>query len=122
MEITAKGKFILPDYGNIEFKFSPLRKAIYMFYLESEEGYTFPEVMDEKKRLLGLYKSFQPNKTDVELSKAIKNICDLRSNSIHQEIAKINAEIVKKLGERISTYYVITGERGGKRKINYKWK
>ena len=38
---------------------------------------------------------------------------------IHEEISKINAEIVQKLGERISVNYIISGERGEKRKINY---
>lgn len=36
---------------------------------------------------------------------------------IHEEISKINAEIVQKLGERISVNYIISGERGEKRKI-----
>ena len=40
---------------------------------------------------------------------------------IHEEISKINAEIVKKLGERVSVNYIISGERGEKWKIKYKF-
>ena len=34
---------------------------------------------------------------------------------IHEEISKINAEIVQKLGERILVNYIISGERGEKK-------
>ena len=119
IEITQKGKFILTDYGNIELKFSPLRKAIYKLFLESKQGYTMADLLDSDGKLLKLYQSFQPNKTTEELSTTIQGICDPHSMRIHEEISKINAEIVKKLGERISVNYIISGERGEKRKINY---
>lgn len=119
LEITQKGRFILTDYGNIELKFSPLRKAIYKLFLESKQGYTMADLLDSDGKLIKLYQSFQPNKTTEELSTTIKNICDPHSMRIHEEISKINAEIVKKLGERISVNYIISGERGEKRKINY---
>ena len=120
MEII-KGKFTLIDYGNIELKFSPLRKAIYQLYLESEDGYTFAEFLGQEKRLLELYKSFQPNKTVEELSSTLHLICDPHAMRIHEEVSKINAEIVKKLGERVSVNYIISGERGEKWKIKYKY-
>ena len=119
IEITNKGKFILTDYGNIELKFSPLRKAIYKLFLESIKGYTMADLLDSDNKLIKHYQSFQPNKTFEELNKTIKGICDPHSMRIHEEISKINAEIVKKLGERISVNYIISGERGEKRKINY---
>ena len=119
MEII-KGKFILIDYGNIELKFSPVRKAIYKLFLESENGYTFAEILGQKKRLLELYKSFQPNKTIEELSSTLNRICDPHAMRIHEEISKINAEVVKKLGERVSVNYIISGERGEKRKVKFK--
>ena len=120
LEINARGKFILVDYGNIEFSFSPLRKAIYKLYLESADGFTFAEFLEQESRLLELYKSFQQNKTTTELNATIKTICDPYSMRVHEEISKINAEIVKKLGERVSVNYIIAGERGEKRKIKYK--
>ena len=69
--------------------------------------------------MVKLYQSFQPNKTTEEIDATIKGICDPHSMRIHEEISKINAEIVQKLGERISVNYIISGERGEKRKINY---
>lgn len=119
IEITTKGKFMLIDYGNIELKFSPLRKAIYKLFLESKQGYTMVDLLNSESKLLKLYQSFQPNKTTEELNSTIKGICNPHSMRIHEEISKINAEIVKKLGERISVNYIISGERGEKRKIKY---
>ncbi len=119
IEITPKGKFILPDYGNIELKFSPLRKSIYKLFLESKQGYTMADLLGSDSKLVKLYQSFQPNKTFNELNATIQGICDPHSMRIHEEISKINAEIVKKLGERVSVNYIISGERGEKRKINY---
>ena len=69
--------------------------------------------------MVKLYQSFQPNKTAEEIDATRKGICDTHSMRIHEEISKINAEIVQKLGERISVNYIISGERGEKRKINY---
>lgn len=119
IEITTKGKFILTDYGNIELKFSPLRKAIYKLFLESNEGYTMADLLNADSNLVKLYQTFQPNKTIEEINLTVKGICDPHSMRIHEEISKINAEIVKKLGERISVNYIISGERGEKRKLNY---
>ena len=121
LEITAKGKFVLIDYGNIELNFSPLRKAIYKLYFESRDGFTYAEFLGQEKRLLELYKSFQPSKTTEELNATLKIVCDPHSMRIHEEISKINAEIVKKLGERVSVNYIISGEKGEKRRIKYKF-
>ena len=119
VEITAKGKFILIDYGNLELKFSPLRKSIYKLFLESIQGYTIADLLGADVELVKLYQSFQPNKTAEEIDATIKGICDPHSMRIHEEISKINAEIVQKLGERILVNYIISGERGEKKKINY---
>jgi hypothetical protein len=119
IEITTNGKFMLTDYGNIELKFSPLRKAIYKLFLELKQGYTMVDLLNSENELLKLYQSFQPNKTIEELNSTIKGLCNPHSMRIHEEISKINAEIVKKLGERISVNYIISGERGEKRKIKY---
>lgn len=119
IEITAKGKFLLTDYGNIELKFSPLRKAIYKLFLESNQGYTMAELLNANNTLVKLYQSFQPQKTAEEINATIKGICDPYSMRIHEEISKINAEIVKNLGERISVNYIISGERGDKKIIKY---
>jgi hypothetical protein len=120
LEINAKGKFVLTDYGNIELRFSPIRKAIYKLFMDSKDGYTIADLFGLGKKILELYQSFQPNKTPTELKSTVDVICDPHSMRIHEEISKINAEIVKQLGERVSVNYVISGERGEKRKINYK--
>ena len=115
--IDSRKKFILPEYGNIEFKFSPLRKAIYKLFLDNKNGFLFSELPDCVEELIANYSFFQPNKTKPELSKTIQLVCDPFSDRMHEELSKINAEINRRVGLKLAKFYCILGEKNEKRKI-----
>ena len=115
--LNNKKKFLLPEFGNVEFKFSPLRKAIYKLFLENKKGFYFTEFPDCMERLLENYTFFQSNKTKKSLEETMRLVCDPFSDRMHEEISKINAEITLKLGDKTAHFYKILGARNEKRRV-----
>jgi hypothetical protein len=117
VEITSSQQFILPDFGNIEFNFSPIRKAIYALFLNHPEGFTFQEIVDQEKELTKLYQQFQPKRNRSENKNTIITLLDPLGNALHESISKINREVERKLGKKIAEHYQIRGNRNQRRKI-----
>jgi hypothetical protein len=118
MEIRGRDKKIFfTDMANAELKLGPLEKAVYLLFLEHPEGLHFTEVSDHKERLTDLYKETGYVRTVAELQNSISQLVDPTENSLSEKISRIKRKLTSLLGAELAGYYIIDGERDGKKKI-----
>ncbi|TAH43990.1 MAG: hypothetical protein EYC69_01265 [Bacteroidetes bacterium] len=118
LQISGKDKKIFfSDLAGTELKLGPLEKIVYLLFLEHPEGLHFTELSDHKERLTQLYKETGFARTVPELHNSISQLIDPTENSLSEKISRIKRKIVSVLGPDLAGYYIIDGERDGKKKI-----
>lgn len=119
LEITKHLNIFFTDLGNLELKLNPKEKAIYFLYLEHVEGISISYLSDYKKDLTKLYKSFKSTEhdSDVKIKGAIDILINPQENEINIVLSRINKKIKDAVGESLSEFYSIKGERGEKKRI-----
>lgn len=117
IRITSDMRILLTDYNDLELKFTPLCKTIYLFYLSHPEGIAFKQLTDHKEELLTIYQKCSPKNNPEQLLKHIENLTNPLHNSINEKTSIIQRDIAKVLDENLLSFYIIDGEKGSKHRI-----
>ena len=117
LHINVQGKIMLPDYGNIPIKLTPLEKTLYLLYLNHPEGILLPHLVDHKDELIKIYSRISTSGLLAEVHSRVKGLVDMTSNSASEKISKIKAAFVKAIGADLARQYYIGGEQGNKKMI-----
>ncbi len=106
-------KVILPAYNELELRFSPLLRTIYILFLNHPEGIVFKQIADYRREIENIYLLIKPGGKDALMKLSIDELCDPMSGSLLQKISKIN-RIVKStvVNPELSEHYIIGGLRG----------
>jgi len=107
----------LIDFGNAQFKFTPLEKTVYFFFLNHPEGVEFNRVQDYYQELLNIYSELAPTKTTEQLEGSIAALCNPMESSLSEKVSKIRSKIISVVGDRMSEYYTIAGENSSPKRI-----
>ena len=95
----------------------PLLKAVYLLFLNHPEGIRFKDLPDYRKELTRLYDKLKPWGLTDRALRSIEDVTNPLLNSINEKCAKIRRIFLKYLDDDTATYFYITGERGGKKRI-----
>ena len=110
-------KIFFTDLGGLELRLNPKEKAKYLLFLNQPDGIQISHLTDYEKELTTLYSSLT-NQTEPEvITRAVKTLVNPLENDINVVLSRINRKIKDAVGESLSDYYCITGERGEKKKI-----
>ena len=106
-------KVILSAYNELEMRFSPLLRTIYILFLCHPEGIVLKQISDYRKEIDNIYLLIKPGGDDDRMKLSIDDLCDPCSDSLRQKLSKIN-HIVKSsiLNPKLSESYCIHGQRG----------
>ncbi len=115
--IDGDYRIFLPDYNNIEIKMEPLNKAVFLLFLQHEEGIIFKHLIDYKEELTEIYEKITGYRCDDKQRKSIERICDPTNNSINEKCARIREAFVQHFDERLAKNYFVMGERGEAKRI-----
>lgn len=116
--IDSNYRFWLPAYSNLEIVLTPLPKVLYLFFLRHPEGLMFHDLIDHRAELEAYYKLLQPTVLLPTISERIRDLTDIRSNSVNEKCSRIKEAFVRHLDERIAAQYFVTGRRGEKKAIS----
>ncbi len=116
--ITTDYKIMIPDYGQLELRMTPLEKALYMLFLKYPEGIHLTDLINHKQELYDIYSSFSPLGSLTEMKQSIDDMCNALSNSASEKISKIKLNFEKNLGKELAKYYYIKGARGERKRID----
>jgi hypothetical protein len=119
LEIRGSSKrLFFTDLGGLELRLNPKEKALYLLYLNNPDGIQISHLLDYEDDLTKLYISFTNQSEPEVINRAIKNLINPLENDINVVMSRINKKIKDSVGESLSHYYIIKGERGEKKRIN----
>jgi len=114
---TYSPKLLLPDYGNIEIKLTPLEKTLYLLYLKHPEGIAYHDLVDNKTEIKEIYSKLANTGYQVDIDERVKALINPIDGSAKEKVSKIKQKFIKKIGTDLSENYIIQGSRGEKKEI-----
>jgi len=118
LKLTKKGQILLPDFGNIEIRLTPLEKTLYHFFLAHPEGVLLTHLVDHKEELVRLYFRFTNTGELPKIYKSIDDLVNAGSNSANEKLSKIKKAFVNAVGPELAEQYIVSGERGEVKKLS----
>jgi hypothetical protein len=109
--IDEQYRIWLPDYKNIEICLTPLPKTLYLFILKHPDGIRLKELAQYRKEMLGIYSKIGNRLNLEQMKQSIKDLTDMRSNSVHEKCSRIRQAFSSKLHHSIANQYYIVGSR-----------
>ena len=105
--ITSDYRFLLPRYEN-EVELSPINKALYIFFLNHEEGVEFKCLSDYREELIALYRKVGNRVSDDIICESIERLVNPLDNSINEKCARIKSAFAKCMDSYQLNYYAIS--------------
>ena len=110
-------RIYLSDFDNLEVVMTPLPKTLFILFLRHPEGINLKSLIDYKKELLEIYKLLSYRETYFDMVESVNRICNPFEGSINEKLSRIKEAFLKKMSIDTAKYYIITGERGMKKRI-----
>ncbi len=111
VKVTDTGAIII---GEKKIELTPIRKALYIFYLKHREGIRLVNLQDFKEELRKIYLTIRPGGEENKIERLISLI----DGTFSTNKTRINKEIKKQLGEPLANFYYLTGNPGEAFRIN----
>ena len=116
----AQHKFLLPDYDNIEIRFTPQVKALYVMFLNHPEGIRMKEIEDYKEEYKKLYFRLTTRSDMDKIRASVEKLIDICCpNIISVKKSQCNNLLRMTLPDiELSRFYEIEAIYGKPHKIN----
>ncbi|MDO4196126.1 MAG: hypothetical protein Q4D33_08225 [Prevotellaceae bacterium] len=106
LTITADYRFILKN-TNTEIELSPIAKALYILFINHEEGIAFKELPDFRDELMEIYLKVTNRVSSDAVRHTIERITNPLDNAINEHCSRIKAAFAAHLDQYSLSYYVI---------------
>ncbi|MFN3999679.1 hypothetical protein [Algoriphagus sp.] len=120
LKLQVKGeskRIIFPELGNLEVKFTPLEKTLFLLYLKHPEGIRLVELSDFKPELKEIYASLYNGSDPAMVEANIASLSNPLSNSASEKFSRIKSKLTHALGADLAQFYYPKGEIAELRKI-----
>lgn len=116
MTITKDLRIVLDDYDRMEIHMEPINKAVFLLFLNHEEGISIKSLSDYRSELESLYTRLSHD--DIEKrKKSIDSLTNPTNNSINEKLSRIRQAFIARFEEDLAENYFITGGRGEVKRI-----
>lgn len=116
MTITKDLRIVLDDYDSMEIRMEPINKAVFLLFLNHEEGISIKSLSAHRSELESLYTRLSHD--DIKKRrKSIDTLIDPTNNSINEKLSRIRQAFIARFEEDLAENYFITGARGEVRRI-----
>ena len=105
--ITRDFRFILSDY-NKEVTLTPVHKALYMLFLNHEEGIEFKDLADHHDELRRIYRRVSPTADPAKIEESVSRLTDPTDNAVNEKCSRIKAAFGSLMDEYTLSYYMIS--------------
>ena len=105
--ITRDFRFILSDY-NKEVTLTPVHKALYMLFLNHEEGIEFKDLADHRDELRRIYRRVSPTADPAKIEESVSRLTDPTDNAVNEKCSRIKAAFGSLMDEYTLSYYMIS--------------
>jgi len=111
-------QFFIPEL-NIELPFTPVEKTVYSFFFDHPNGIKFQDFPQYLEELTERYLKCTRRTDFSECTQRMKHLVLNTNDSLSQAVSKLNRKIRQTIGERHAQNFLISGQSGEIRKINY---
>lgn len=105
--ITRDFRFILKDC-NAEVTLTPVHKALYILFLNHEEGIEFKDLSDHREELRRIYRSISPSTDPDRIDETVSRLTDPTDNAVNEKCSRIKAAFGSLMDEYTLSYYMIS--------------
>ena len=105
--ITSDFRFILADYDK-EVVMTPVHKALYILFLNHEEGIEFKDLADHREELRLIYGQTAPATDLAKIEDTVCRLTDPTDNAINEKCSRIKAAFGCLMDEYTLNYYMIS--------------
>lgn len=105
--ITSDFRFILADYDK-EVVMTPVHKALYILFLNHEEGIEFKDLADHREELRRIYGQTAPATDQAKIEDTVCRLTDPTDNAINEKCSRIKAAFGCLMDEYTLNYYMIS--------------
>lgn len=105
--ITRDFRFILADYDK-EVVMTPVHKALYILFLNHEEGIEFKDLADHREELRRIYEKTAPAADRAKIDESVSRLTDPTDNAINEKCSRIKAAFGSLMDEYTLAYYMIS--------------
>lgn len=105
--ITSDFRFILADYDK-EVLMTPVHKALYILFLNHEEGIEFKDLADHREELRRIYGQTAPATDLAKIEDTVCRLTDPTDNAINEKCSRIKAAFGCLMDEYTLNYYMIS--------------
>ena len=116
--INKRHQIFLPDYENIEIKFTPLEKTLYFLFLKHPEGILMSNLFEHRQELNDIYTEIYSRGTLKEMERSIQDLSNATKNSASEKISSIKRKFTDSIGKNLIEPYIIKGPNAEPRKID----
>ena len=110
-------KIFFTDLGNLELLLNPKEKTLFLMFLNHPEGIELNNLQQYRDELIQYYSRLAKTSDPKGIHSAIDLLVNPSDNNCNETITKVNSKIKKAVGESLSSFYMISGNRGGKYSI-----
>lgn len=116
--INKRHQIFLPEYENIEIKFTPLEKTLYFLFLKHPEGILMSNLFEHRQELTDIYTEIYSRGTLKEMERSIQDLSNATKNSASEKISSIKRKFTDYIGRNLIEPYIIKGPNAEPRKID----
>ena len=116
--INKRHQIFLPNYENIEIKFTPLEKTLYFLFLKHPEGILMSNLFEHRQELNDIYTEIYSRGTLKEMERSIQDLSNATKNSASEKISSIKRKFTDSIGKNLIEPYIIKGPNAEPRKID----
>jgi hypothetical protein len=115
LQIDARQrKLRFKDIGNLELKPGPRELAVYIFFMNHQEGVIFKQIEAHREEISYLYRQISVTDIESRIINTIDAMLDHTNNTMHELVSKINDLIKNNIGVEAAKEYIIQGKKGEK--------
>ncbi|WP_395767834.1 hypothetical protein [Aquirufa sp.] len=115
--VTSEYNLVIPAYGNLEIRMTPLEKTLYLLYMRYPEGIHLTSLVEYKTELQDIYANISSLGSLEEMRQSIDDMCNALNNSASEKLSKIKGHFERVLGKELAKHYYIHGSRGERKRI-----
>lgn len=100
-----------------EIRMRPMSKAVFLLFLKHPEGIAFHQVGLYRQELAALYRRVSNKGSNEEIERCLGRVLDAGSREVNVAASRAGEALSALLEEELLPSYVISGERGGLKRI-----
>lgn len=112
LHITRSGRIFLEDYDHKEIILDDLSTAIYLLFLQHEEGINLKDLGDHYLELLDYYLSVSGRDDKAAMERTIRDLVVPGNNSVNALLSRIKRAFIDSFDVELAENYFIKGKKG----------